>query len=230
MKSKTDVVCIIPARSGSKRIKNKNIINFFGKPMIGYSIIAAKKTGIFKKILISTDSKKIAKISKKYGGQCPNLRKKNLADDHTTTSEVLFNEIQNFNTTKNTYHCCIYPCNPLVDFKILKKAFFYFKKNNFDSLFAVSKYSHSILRSFKIKKKNINYKFPKNINTRSQDLESFVHDAGSFYFFKTKEFLIQKKLFMKNTGFYIIPKYSHIDLDTKEDFDFLKKIYALKYL
>ena len=230
MKLKNNVVCIVPARAGSKRIKNKNIVNFFGKPLIGYSIIAAKKANIFTKVLISTDSEKIAKISKKYGGSCPSLRRKKLADDHTTTSEVLFNEIQSFKTEDSTYHCCIYPTNPLIDYKNLRKAFLYFKKNNFDSLFAVLDYPHSVLRSFKIKKKNIYYKYPKNKNVRSQDLENFVHDAGSFYFFKTKKFMITKKLFSKNTGFYMLPKYSHIDIDTREDLNFAKEIFKIRKL
>ena len=59
-------ICIIPARSGSKRIKNKNIINFFGKPLIYWSILAAKKSRLFSKIYISTDSKKIINLTKKY--------------------------------------------------------------------------------------------------------------------------------------------------------------------
>ena len=230
MKLKNNVVCIVPARAGSKRIKNKNIVNFFGKPLIGYSIIAAKKANIFTKVLISTDSEKIARISKKYGGSCPSLRRKKLADDYTTTSEVLFNEIQSFKTEDSTYHCCIYPTNPLIDYKNLRKAFLYFKKNNFDSLFAVLDYPHSILRSFKIKKKNIHYKYQKNMNVRSQDLENFVHDAGSFYFFKTKKFMITKKLFSKNTGFYMLPKYSHIDIDTREDLNFAKEIFKIRKL
>ena len=60
-------IAIIPARSGSKRIKNKNLINFFGKPLIYYSINLAKKSGLFDKIIVSTDSKEIKKISKLWG-------------------------------------------------------------------------------------------------------------------------------------------------------------------
>ena len=114
-----------------------------------------KKAKIFTKILISTNSEKIAKISEKHGGSCPSLRRKKFADDYTTTSEVLFNVIQSFKTQDSTYHCCICPTNPLIDYKNLRKTFLHFKKNNFDSLFAVLNYPHSVLRSFKIKKKNI---------------------------------------------------------------------------
>jgi len=65
---------------------------------------------------------------------------------------------------------------------------------------------------------------------RSQDLENFVNDPGSFYFFKTKKFMITKKLFSKNTSFYILPKYSHIDIDTREDLNFAKEIFKIRKL
>ena len=78
MFTKKKCICIIPARKGSKRIKNKNIINFFGKPLIYYSIKAALKSKIFSKIIVSTDCKKIANISKKYGAEVPFLRNKKL--------------------------------------------------------------------------------------------------------------------------------------------------------
>ena len=71
-------ICIIAARNGSKRIKNKNIINFFGKPLISYSIQTALKSKLFEKVVVSTDSLKIAKIAEKYGAEAPFLRKKKI--------------------------------------------------------------------------------------------------------------------------------------------------------
>ena len=82
-------ICIIPARSGSKRVKNKNIKLFAGKPIISYAIQLAKSCGLFKKIVVSTDSYKISKIAKKYGAEVPFLRSKKLANDFTPTSDVL---------------------------------------------------------------------------------------------------------------------------------------------
>ena len=79
------IIAVIPARGGSKRIKNKNIKLFFGKPMIAWTIIAAKKAKVFKRILVSTDNIKIAKIAKKYGAEVPFLRPKKLAGDKITT-------------------------------------------------------------------------------------------------------------------------------------------------
>ena len=82
-------ICIIPARSGSKRIKNKNIKLFDGKPIISYAIQLARSCGLFKRIIVSTDSYSISKIAKKYGAEVPFLRSKKLADDFASTFEVL---------------------------------------------------------------------------------------------------------------------------------------------
>lgn len=82
-------IAIIPARSGSKRIKNKNIRSFKKKPLIYYSIKAAQKSKLFKDIFVSTDCKKIAKIAQKYGAKVPFLRPKKLSDDFTSTQSVI---------------------------------------------------------------------------------------------------------------------------------------------
>ena len=76
-------ICIIPARQGSKRIKNKNIKLFAGKPLISYVIGIAKKSKLFSKIIVSTDSEKIANIAKNNGAEVPFLRNKKLSDDYT---------------------------------------------------------------------------------------------------------------------------------------------------
>ena len=75
---KNKPICIIAAREGSKRIKNKNIVNFFGKPLISYPIRVAIQSKLFEKVVVSTDSIKIAKIAKKYGAETPFLRKKKI--------------------------------------------------------------------------------------------------------------------------------------------------------
>ena len=83
------IIAIIPARKNSKRIKNKNIKKFFKKPIISYSIKAAKKSKIFDRIIVSTDSKKIARISKMYGAEIPFVRPKELSDDFTGSNDVI---------------------------------------------------------------------------------------------------------------------------------------------
>ena len=87
-------IAIIPARGGSKRIKNKNIKEFHGKPIIAWSIETALKSKCFDKIIVSTDSEKIKKIAEKYGAEIPFLRPKNLSDDYTPTAPVISHSIK----------------------------------------------------------------------------------------------------------------------------------------
>ena len=115
------IVAIIPTRGGSKRIKNKNIINISGKPMIHHTIQILKKTKIFDKIIVTTDSPKIQNISKKAGAKIYFTRPKNLSNDHVETFEVINHSI-NFLRDKNgkypKYVCCVYPFSILLKKKI----------------------------------------------------------------------------------------------------------------
>ena len=123
-------IAIIPARIGSKRIKQKNIKIFKGKPLIYYSINAAKKSKVFDKILVSTDSEKIGEIARKYGADVPFLRPKNLSDDYTGTKEVINHSINWCikNKIDPKYICCIYPTAPFLNYKNLIKSFRIIKK------------------------------------------------------------------------------------------------------
>ena len=103
-------LAIIPARGNSKRIKNKNIKNFFGKPVIYYSIIAAKKCKIFDKIIVSTDCKKIAKISKQYGAEVLFPRPKNLSNDKVDTVSVIHYEIKKLFPERNQNRSLVIQC------------------------------------------------------------------------------------------------------------------------
>ena len=130
-------IAIIPARKGSKRIKNKNIKTFFGKPVIYYSIIAAKKCKIFDKIIVSTDCKKIAKISKQYGAEVLFPRPKNLSNDKVDTVSVIHYEIKKLlkKEKKINFVCCVYPCSPLINHKVILKSFKKIKNKKFDYVF-----------------------------------------------------------------------------------------------
>ena len=100
-------LAIIPARSGSKRIKNKNIKTFFSKPVISYSILAAKKSKLFKYVIVSTDSPRIAKISKKIGASVFFLRPKKISKDISTTQEVINHSINWFKKKKYKFQICL---------------------------------------------------------------------------------------------------------------------------
>ena len=84
-----------------------------GKPIIAYSILLAIQSKLFKRVVVSTDCKKIKKISEKYGAEVPFLRSKKLSDDHTGTDQVIRDCIKNLKSENNKYHFCIYPTSPL---------------------------------------------------------------------------------------------------------------------
>src|SRR4051812_33019226 len=109
-------IAIIPARGGSKRIPQKNIRNFAGKPMIAYAIGAALRSKLFKHVIVSTDSDEIAHIAREWGAETPFSRPTELADDHTPTVPVIAHAITACRSTLANidYVCCIYPGVPFI--------------------------------------------------------------------------------------------------------------------
>ena len=141
-----NILVVIPARSNSQRLKNKNFINFYGKSIISYVIETAKKSKIFSKIIVSTDSKKIASIAKKCGAEVPFIRSKKLSDNFTTSKEVVIDCIKKISSQKNAYHCCIYPTAVLTKVNDLKKSFNKIKKLKADYLIAITDFEYSPIR------------------------------------------------------------------------------------
>jgi pseudaminic acid cytidylyltransferase len=222
-------ICIIPARSGSKRIKNKNIKKFMSEPMISITLNKLKNSKIFKKIVVTSDSNKILKIAKTYGADILIKRSKYLSDDNTATIPVIVDAIKKLENQINFDSvCCVYPCNPFLNLEDLKKAInVLFKSNNY-FIFPISKYSHPIQRALLMNKNN-EVKFAKKnfSKSRTQDLKEFFFDAGQFYLAK-KETWINK--YKKYKGI-IIPSWRCHDIDTTEDWlraEILYKAYFKK--
>ena len=223
MKNK-NCICIIPARGGSKRIKNKNI-KFVNKiPMIGHVIKSVKQTKIFKKIIVSTDNKKIKKISESFGAEVPYLRKKNLSDDFTGTDKVLKFEIKKNNLQNFSYLICIYPTAIFLKKKDLINALKKIKKLNVDKLISVKEFESFTMRGYFIEKKILKKISERFHRLRSQDIRKVYFDPGYFYIFKIKEFLIKKNL--KST-FYVLNKYSNFDINDMDDLRYIKKNYKV---
>jgi len=213
-------ICIIPARSGSKRIKNKNIKKFNGKPMIQYSIEAALKSGCFSKVIVTTDSIKIKRISEKCGAFVPFIRPKSLSGDKTSLRPVIIHTLKYLKNIESLtkYTCYITATAPFIQSKDLRKSFELIKKNNVNYVFSVSTFDYPIQRALKINKnKRVEMVNRKYRNYRSQDLEEYYHDAGQFYWGKTTSILNNIKTFGKSSIPYLIKRWRCIDIDTKED-------------
>ena len=145
-------VAIIPARGGSKRILDKNIKDFCGKPIIAYSIRAAQESELFDRIIVSTDSKKIAEVASLLGAEIPFMRPQELSDDLTHTDPVILHALEWLleKECDVNYVCCLYPTAPFIISKYLKEGFSLLKQNNATSVFPVTTFRSSIFRALKI--------------------------------------------------------------------------------
>ena len=220
-------ICIIPARGGSKRIKNKNLLKIGGKRLIEHAIHIAQKSRIFSKVVVSTDSKKIAKIAIKAGAKVPFLRQKKLSGPNVTIKDTLHDCIHRISSNNVEYHCCLFPAAILIHPNDLKSAYLNVRKNKLDAILSVIE-NQTFYRSFVKKKKYVEFVWEKNSKKMSQQLQTAYSDSGSFYFFKTKKYLKSKKILLKKTSVYVLDKYVGIDVDDKKDLKFLKLAFELK--
>lgn len=217
----TNIIAIIPARGGSKRIKNKNIKVFNKKPMIYWSIKAAMKSNLFSRIIVSTDSKIIANYAKKFGAEVPFIRSKLLSDDITSPYKAVKDSILKIKSqlSKSTSICCIYPCAPYISSQDLKFGYKESLKRKSHYIFPIVEYPHPIQRSFKINKnKKLIIADKSSILKRTQDLEVFYHDAGQFYWGNLNIWLKKDNILLNGYGFPI-PYWRSVDIDTLEDWE-----------
>ena len=218
---------IIPARIGSKRIKNKNIKKFFGKPIINYSIETAIKSKIFNEIHVSTDSLRVKNIIKKYPINIDFLRPKKLSGDKIGLIKVYQFVVKRFSNMGKKFDQIWFltPCSPLIDKKDLISASNYIKKNKVKNLLAVTEYPHPIQRAFKLNKsKKLSLDNKKNLIVRTQSFQKRYHDTGTFGMMDYKS-LIKKKLVFKG---FLIPRNKGIDIDTIEDWKLAESLFRKK--
>jgi CMP-N,N'-diacetyllegionaminic acid synthase len=221
-----DTLCIIPARSGSKGIKNKNIVHIKKKPLFIHSLDFAKKLNFIKKTIFTTDSKKYLNIAKKYGYNFYNLRPKKLAADKVETSDVIKYEIKNLN--KNDlkgvkFILVLQPTSPfrkVSDFKVAYKKL----RNNYDSVLTIKRAKEHPERMMRKGKNGKIYNLNDKVNFKPrQNLQELYIRSGSMYFFKinnlkNKNLILGKKIY----GIVVIGKYQ-INIDEVEDLNIAKK-------
>ena len=213
-------VAIIPARGGSKRISKKNIKMFYGKPMLAWSIEAAKNSMLFDEIIVSSDDEEIIEIALSHGAKAPFKRPDDISDDYTLTSTVIKHAIQNeyFEKYNLKAVCCIYATAPFLIPEDLKKGLTKFNSENWEYVFSATEYSSSIYRAFKKNENDgVNMVDANNFSKRSQDLEITFHDAAQFYWGSPSAWVDEKNFFTPNSSFIHLPKWRVVDIDTEAD-------------
>lgn len=225
-------VAIIPARGGSKRIPEKNIRDFCGKPIIAYSIEAALETGIFDEVMVSTDSQKIADTACGYGAAVPFMRSTETSDDMASTDDVL-REVLGWYQDKGMEvetACCIYPTAPFVTAGILKHAVRMLDDPGIDCVMPVAEFSFSPQRGMRIKDGLLEVLSKEDWKKRSQDLERIVHDCGQFYVFRVKNYLERREFVSNRTVPILVPDIWQQDIDNESDWEIAEMKYVyLKY-
>ena len=212
-------IAIIPARGGSKRIPRKNIKLFGDKPMIAWAIEAAKKSGKFDHIIVSSDDSEIIKISNQWGAETPFVRPDSLADDLTPTVPVVAHavkECQMLGWPVN-YACCIYPGVPFLEAEDLIRAYDIINNSKVDFVYPVAEYSHPTQRAMRqLPSGQMQFMDSVSEMTRTQDLEVTFHDAGQFYWGKAAAWLEHKKMHSDGVGM-VIPNWRVVDIDNFDD-------------
>ena len=187
-------LAIIPARGGSKRLKRKNIIDFYGYPIISYTIKAALNSKCFDRVVISTDDQEISEISSKYHDDIV-IRSKNLATDKSTVNEVCDNFLQNEfkNKIKYDYLTVLYPTAPLRTSTDIENVLNKLILENFSSSLAVTSFSLPVHQALIIKNGNTKKVFPELFDLREDRVPKYYVDNGSTYSVKVENFVRTKK-------------------------------------
>jgi pseudaminic acid cytidylyltransferase len=214
-------LAVIPARGGSKRIPRKNIKAFAGRPMIAYAIAAARDSGVFDHIVVSTDDDEIADVAVREGAEVPFRRAPALADDHAGTVPVIADAIVRCRELGwNAEHvCCIYPGVPLLDSADLRAALALLDDGVASYAFTVSPFPAAVQRALRRSPEGtMSPFFPQYVETRSQDLEAGYYDAGQFYWGTADAWLGGRSPHSDGRGL-VIPAWRAVDIDTPEDWE-----------
>jgi len=227
-------IAIIPARGGSKRIPRKNIKFFFDKPIIAYSILAAFKSQMFDRVLVSTDDKEIAKIAQEYGAEVPFIRSSELSEDHSSIFEVVSDAVkwtinEKWNVTKV---CCIYATAPFIDISDIISGYETLQSGKWAYTFSATEYVFPVSRAFiKHTEGGVKMLHPENFLKRSQDLPIAYHDAAHFFWSDPTTLIERKKILFDDHSYpIIIPNWRVCDIDTEDDWKRAELIWKALYL
>ena len=222
-----NMIAIIPARSGSKGVEDKNIRELCGKPLMAYTIEAAIKSGMFAEVMVSTDSEKYAEIAKKYGAKVPFLRNQETASDTASSWDVVYEVLKRYEVMGKEYEffMLLQPTSPLRNENDIQGAVFEFKKKNANTIVSVCETEHSPIYanvlpdSLSMDDFFGNYKW-----ARRQDLPKYYRLNGAIYMSNTAFFMKYMDIYKDKCFAYIMDNTRSIDIDTELDYLYTETI------
>lgn len=217
-------LAIIPARGGSKRLPRKNILNLAGKPLIAWSIEAARNSNNISEVVVTTDSLEIKKIAEDFGASVPFIRPEYLSNDTASSFDVVKHCIEYYQTQLNKtfdYIILIQPTSPLRTSSDIDSSIELLIEKNADAIVSLCETEHSPLWANTIDNTlSLDHFLQDDVKTkRSQDLPIYYRINGAIYICRTTELLKQKTFFLEKKCFaYLMNKEKSVDIDTLIDF------------
>lgn len=215
------ILAVIPARSGSKGLKDKNIKLLNGKPLMAYTIEAALNSKCFDKVVVSTDSEVYAKIAEEYGAEIPFLRSEHLADDETTTNEVIIDLLTELEKRGEKYDSLmiLQPTSPLRTSEDIKKSVELMKEKSANAVVSLCEVDHSPLYVGEVLDDlKIDGFIKKDVSTRRQDQPNYYRLNGAIYLTNIAYFIKHQDFYRDKCYAYVMDRRRSIDIDDEFDF------------
>jgi CMP-N,N'-diacetyllegionaminic acid synthase len=216
----SQILAIIPARLGSKRLPKKNIKMLLGKPLLAYTIDSVKNSHHVNRYIVSTEDKEIAHISDTYGAEVL-MRPIELAQDASSTDDVILNVLEQLNRTDHytpDIIVLLQPTSPLRRTEDIDSAINTFLSDSGESLISVTEFDHTPYWAFRIEKGFLKSEFTQKKLKRSQELPTLYRPNGSIFIIKTSTFLKNRSFYTNHIIPYIMPRDRSIDIDDELDF------------
>ena len=216
-------IAIVPARSGSKGLLDKNIRELAGKPLMAYSIEAALESECFDEIMVSTDSEEYADIARKYGASIPFLRSASTSSDTATSWDMVEEVLLGYKKRDREFDtfCLLQPTSPLRTSDDIRKAYKLYEEKATFAVVSVCEAEHSPLWCGNLPKSNefIDFLDPDSMKRR-QDMGKFYRLNGAIYIVNIEKFQKDRFFYQKGSFAYIMPQDCSVDIDTGIDFNF----------
>lgn len=218
-------IAIIPARSGSKGLKDKNIIDLCGKPMMAYSIEAAVKSGVFERVIVSTDAEEYKNIALEYGAEVI-MRGETLSNDTATSYMVIEDILNKVSDECYDYFVLLQPTSPLRNHKHIVEAVQSFENSydRFDFLVSVKEAEHANVLVKRIEEDCSLKHFDTDFSNYRRQTYKEYSPNGAIFMGKIPNYISRKHFFGSRSMAYIMNKYDSVDIDDELDYKFAKVI------
>jgi len=211
-------LCIIPARGGSKRFPRKNVAPLCGKPLLAYAIDAAKESGVFDAVCVSSDDEEILSVASDFGAQARE-RSADLAGDTAQMKHVCLALLEELKGEGRDYEAFaqLPPTNPMRTAEDIKEAYDIFAKNDCNYVMSVIRHDDPPQRAVWVKDGYLEPYFGAKYMVPAQQLDPVFHDDGSIIFARTDAFLREQDFYGSRVMPYFIPRDHSVDIDYPED-------------